>query len=74
MFIIALIYTTYTTNRRMAKYAEFIGAIKILRILGMLPPISGEQESKKRDVWSEGKELVRSWTRRKETARKEVFA
>lgn len=73
LFFLALIYQFYRTNERIAAGAEFRGAIKTLRLLGMIPP-RGERNENKRHFWEEGKEMVKTWMKKKEKVQGEAFA
>lgn len=72
-FLFALVYQFYRTNERISASAEFRGAIKTLRIMGMIPPRADPVENKKH-FWEEGKELVRAWMTKKEKVRGEAYA
>lgn len=73
IFFVALIYQFYRTNERIAASAEFRGAIKMLRLLGMIPP-RGERNANKVHFWVEGKEMIKAWMTKKEKVQKEAFA
>lgn len=75
IFFISLVYQSYRHTRTRRAFGEFAGAIKVLELLGMVPPRppKGERESKKR-VWSEGIDIVRGWAAKKQKAQEEAYA
>lgn len=72
-FLFALVYQFYRTNERVSASAEFRGAIKTLRIMGMIPPRADPVQNKKH-FWVEGKELVKAWMNKKQKVQGEVYA
>lgn len=54
--------------------SEWDGAVNVLRLLGMLPPKNdGSRDRNKREVWSEGVAMVKSWFSSKKEAQEKVF-
>lgn len=74
-FIFALIYNALRQSLRARAFGEFKGCVKTLEILGMIPPIGprGDRE-KKKQVWSEGIEIVKGWLKKKEKVQDEAYA
>ncbi len=73
IFFFALVYQFYRSNELAHANAEFRGAVKILRIVGMLPPPADPVQNKVH-FWEEGKELVRAWMNKKQKVQGEVYA
>lgn len=73
-FICGLIYSGVRTAQRARAFGEFRGCIKTLEILGMIPPISpkGDTENKKQ-VWSEGADIVKGWFTKKKKMQDKVL-
>lgn len=72
-FVAALCYDFYRTILRARAYAEFRGAVKMLELLGMIPP-PGERDEGKSKFWEEGVAIVKGWFTKKEAAKKEAYA
>lgn len=72
-FVAALCYDFYRSIQRARAFAEFRGAVKILELLGMIPP-RGERDESKSKFWEEGVAIVKGWFTKKETAKKEAYA
>ncbi len=74
-FVMALIYSSLRQVIRARANGEFKGCIKTLEILGMIPPIDppGDTENKKQ-VWSEGVDIVKGWFKKKEKAQEDAYA
>ncbi len=73
-FFFGLITTSITGMRVRSAYGEFLGAVRILEMLGMIPPSSGSRETKKKRFWTPGIDMVKSWFTKKEKAQKEAYA
>lgn len=75
MYIIGMMITAITGMRSARARGEFYGAIRILEILGMLPPSkNGTPERKKRRAWAPGIDMVKSWFTQKQKVQKEAYA
>ncbi len=74
IFIGALSYSWIRLAQIKRSLGEFYGALKILEILGMIGPDHGDRHKRKRHVWSEGADMVKSWFVSKKKAQEEVFA
>ncbi len=74
IFIGALSYSWVRQIEVSRGISEFMGAIRILEILGMIGPHDAERHKRKRHVWSEGADMVKSWFVSKKKAQEEVFA
>lgn len=74
VFLFALIYDGFRFARLQAATAEFLGAIRMLKILGMIPPDRDEGEKKKRRTMSEFFDMVKGWAIKKQKAQEEVYA
>lgn len=72
-FIAAMAYDFFRNAQRIRAHSEFKGAVKILRILGMLPP-PGDKAENKSHFWEEGVAIVKGWFTKKEKAKKEAYA
>ncbi len=73
-FIIALIYDQYCFSRMIGTLAEFQGAIKVLEILGYIPPRGDGERSSKKHLWEVGVEMVNKWKAKKKELQDKVFA
>lgn len=61
-FLLSLMYAYYRSVLLIGAYAEFKGAIKILELLGMIPPSDeGEREVKRAPFWAKGRAIVKKW-------------
>lgn len=74
-FFVAIMYAYYRQSRLAEVKGEFRGGLKVLELLGMIPPLDGDsqREAKRAPFWAKGKEMVQSWAKQKEKAR-EVYA
>lgn len=73
IFMFAMIYDQYRFQQLRRAYGEFFGAIKILQILGMIPPDREDGETKKREYVSEFFDMVKGWATKKKEAQEKVF-
>lgn len=74
MFVFALIYDQFRFAQCRRAYGEFIGAIAILQLLGMIPPDKPDGEKKKREIVSEFFGMVKGWATKKKEVQEKVFA
>ncbi len=74
IFILTLVYDFYRTLIVTRAVGEYIGAIKVLEILGFIPPDQNDGIQKKIRVWSEMTETVKGWFTSKKTAQEKVYA
>lgn len=74
VFIVALMYQSTCTTITRRALGEFIGAIKILEILGMIPPMSGGNNRRKRSVWNDGIDMVKMWAAHKKQVQEKVYS
>lgn len=72
-FIFALIHDQFCFTKMMRAYAQFRGAVDILRILGYVPPREEEGVKKKRKILSEFREMVKGWAIKKQKARDSLY-
>lgn len=73
-FLLSLMYAYYRSSLLIGAYAEFKGAIKMLELLGMIPPFDeGDREVKRAPFWAKGRAIVKKWATQKAKA-KEVYA
>lgn len=73
-FMMSIFYVSHRSVQRSRLFGEFKGAIKMLELLGMIPPMGSGSESKKKRLWSEGADMVRGWFKKKEKAQDEAYA
>lgn len=73
MWVFSLMYQSFWSTKLHGVFKEFDGALKILEILGMVPP-KGHRETRKRSAWARGAELVKEWTEKKQKVQKEAYA
>lgn len=74
LFTFALMYDSFRFTKETNAYSEFLGAIKILEILGYIPPRPPNGEKKKRKIFSEFRDMVKGWAIKKKEAQDKVFA
>lgn len=74
IYLLAVLYNNLRYTWLCSAKAEFSGAIKILEILGMIPPRPPRGEKKKRRMWSEMVDVVKGWATRKKEAQEKVYA
>lgn len=73
LFIFALIYDQFRLARKIDAQAEFRGAMRILRILGYVPPRDEPGVKNKKKVLSQFREMVMDWATKKQKARDAVY-
>ncbi len=73
IFLMTLIYDQFRFCRMMRAYGEFRGCIETLRLLGMIPPVGGDRERKKR-TWKEGLDIVKGWMTQKKKMQDTAYA
>ncbi len=73
IFIISIFYEAYRRAITARKVGEFVGALKMLELLGMIPPTGGNRR-RQRKIWSEGVDIVKGWFTRKKEVQEKVYA
>ena len=67
VFLVAMFNDSHRHSQLRRAMGEFLGAIEVLKLLGMIPDLDGDSDRKKVTLWERGAELVKG-RRRKEKA------
>ncbi len=69
------VFRSWILNREFQKAeAEWKGAITILELLGMIPPLRERGTEDKKESWSEMAETVKGWFTSKKAAQEKAYA
>ncbi len=73
-FFFALVYSFMRSALKISAVSEFCGAVKILELLGLIPPADRDRYRKEIRKWNVGIDMVKRWVMSKKEAQEKVYA